>query len=194
MPRIRTGDKENAILDAAIQLFSEQGFNQTNMDQISRRAGIAVGTVYLYFKTKEEILSAIFERFLSGYDRELQEALSSPSSPQEKMKRLIETDLETITAAPYRARLFLVELRQSAHCLMLIKERLIARYEEYLRRFYAARPGELKFSLRLSAVLLSGMVENLLYDWVLRDAAPVRPGLIEGILELFTNSTSEIKN
>ncbi len=196
MPRIRTGDKENAILDAAIQLFSEQGFNRTNIDQIARQAHIAVGTVYLYFKTKEEILSAIFKRFLDGYDRELQNQLALFTSPNEKIKHLIEADLKTITAAPNRAHLFLIELRQSPQCLRLIKERLIARYERYLEQFYGHDSGELKFPPRLSAVLLSGMVENLLYEWVLSNSEPPRPELIATILSLLSNPVqkAEINN
>lgn len=58
--------RREAVLDAAQSLFVEQGIGRTSVDQIARRAGVAKGTVYLYFTTKDEIAAALEERFTAG--------------------------------------------------------------------------------------------------------------------------------
>jgi TetR/AcrR family fatty acid metabolism transcriptional regulator len=59
--RIKEGNKEQDIIDASIAVFSEEGYNEAKMHHIAERAGIGIGTVYLYFKNKEKILLRIFE-------------------------------------------------------------------------------------------------------------------------------------
>ena len=60
--RATAGDKREAILRAATKVFAQNGYFNSKVADIAREAGVADGTVYLYFKSKEEILRSIFER------------------------------------------------------------------------------------------------------------------------------------
>ncbi|WP_411349592.1 TetR/AcrR family transcriptional regulator [Paenibacillus sp. WLX2291] len=72
-----TGDKLDLILDAAYELFGLDGFYETKISDIAHRAGIAKGTVYLYFKSKEELCLAVTRRDCEQFLDNLQEALHS---------------------------------------------------------------------------------------------------------------------
>ncbi len=85
------GDKDQRILDAAKILFSRFGLKKTSIEEIAQHAGLGKGTVYLYFKSKDEIFSVLANGFAADYDKALNEALSIPSSPIEKLRSFIET-------------------------------------------------------------------------------------------------------
>lgn len=67
--------KHTAILDAAYELFGSGGFYETKMSEVAEQAGIAKGTVYLYFKSKEELFMAVTRRDCEGFLMQLQEKL-----------------------------------------------------------------------------------------------------------------------
>jgi AcrR family transcriptional regulator len=74
-------ERENRIISAAESLLMEQGYYAINMDQVARAAGLAKGTVYLYFKTKEELFLKVFERQSAAWGMEIEQALSATAKP-----------------------------------------------------------------------------------------------------------------
>src|SRR5579859_1520846 len=73
--RSRGGDKRERILDAAVRVFAKKGFHATRVSEVAKAAGVADGTIYLYFKSKDELLVSLFEdrveRLLAFLQREL---------------------------------------------------------------------------------------------------------------------------
>src|SRR6266849_6119947 len=61
-PNATPGPKRDAILRAAIDVFAERGYFNAQVADVARAAGVAAGTVYLYFKSKDDLLVSIFER------------------------------------------------------------------------------------------------------------------------------------
>ena len=57
-----TGDKRECILSAALELFAEKGFHGTAVPEIAQKAGVAAGTIYRYFASKEAIVNAVYQR------------------------------------------------------------------------------------------------------------------------------------
>ncbi|MFZ0391949.1 MAG: TetR/AcrR family transcriptional regulator [Calditrichia bacterium] len=174
MVRQKTGQKEKDILDAAVVLFSTVGFHHTRIEQIAAQAGVAAGTIYLYFRNKEEILKAIFRRFAENYDRQIRHGFSGIKDPRKKLDYLISSDFAVITEAPERSRLFLVELRQSQTSLLFIKEYLTRRYQSYLTEVCSQDFSLPEETIRFLAVMVSGILENLLFEHVFgkRSIAP----------------------
>ncbi|GAA0378879.1 TetR/AcrR family transcriptional regulator [Bacillus horti] len=84
----QAGDKVNQILDAAFQVFGTQGFYETKMSEIAEQAGIAKGTIYLYFSSKEELYKAMTERDFQRYLEELHKVVSSEGSFEELLTRI----------------------------------------------------------------------------------------------------------
>ncbi|WP_025715831.1 TetR/AcrR family transcriptional regulator [Paenibacillus sp. 1-18] len=69
------GDKYEAILDAAYTVFGAKGFYESKISEIAEDAGVAKGTVYLYFKSKEQLFTAVTRRDCEQYLAEMQGAL-----------------------------------------------------------------------------------------------------------------------
>jgi AcrR family transcriptional regulator len=88
-------EKRARILDAASRVFVERGYRSANVDEIAERAGIGKGTVYLYFRSKDEILLAVFEEFTTRMLQQLEGWVGSSSSPAAERLRAI----SDITAA-----------------------------------------------------------------------------------------------
>ena len=78
-----TVDKRDAILKAAAVVFAKRGFFQSQVADVARQAGIAAGTVYLYFQNKDDLLASIFERTMKDV---MAEARQMPPVP-EKLKK-----------------------------------------------------------------------------------------------------------
>ena len=83
------GDKDQRILDAAATLFSRYGLKKTSIEEIAQQAGLGKGTVYLYFKSKDEIFSVLANRLTEDYESALSEAMKVPVTPTDKLKAFI---------------------------------------------------------------------------------------------------------
>ncbi|WP_249897972.1 TetR/AcrR family transcriptional regulator [Paenibacillus sp. PK3_47] len=77
--------KHNAILDAAYELFGSGGFYETKMSEVAERAGIAKGTVYLYFKSKEDLFMAVTRRDCEGFLLQLEDKLQACGTLADKL-------------------------------------------------------------------------------------------------------------
>ncbi|WP_342439548.1 TetR/AcrR family transcriptional regulator [Paenibacillus sp. FSL L8-0436] len=85
--------KHTAILDAAYELFGSGGFYETKMSKVAEHAGIAKGTVYLYFKSKEELFMAVTRRDCEGFMQQLEHKLEDCTAPTEKLAVIAEHHL-----------------------------------------------------------------------------------------------------
>ena len=114
MPRVAPDvDKRQLILDAATRVFAERGFFAAQVADIARRAGIAAGTVYLYFRSKDEILISLFERTMQDAIRDGQNALASIADPATRLRHIARLHLDRLGRDRDLAVVFQVELRQS---------------------------------------------------------------------------------
>jgi len=81
-------DKKQQILHAALEVFARQGLEKGKIADIAKEAGIGKGTIYEYYKSKEEIFRAIEEMFIVGTIEQLQMVANSDDSPTEKLKQV----------------------------------------------------------------------------------------------------------
>jgi len=88
MPRAKTDEKLEEILEASTQVFSGKDFHEVLIDEIAGAGGIGKGTVYRYFRTKEDLYQATIEHGLAKLDKVLCEALPQEGSPTERLDRL----------------------------------------------------------------------------------------------------------
>jgi TetR/AcrR family fatty acid metabolism transcriptional regulator len=94
--QIRTGNinsKYHRILDAAIKVFAEQGFHQATISQVAREAGVADGTIYLYFKNKADILSNFFSHRSRQVFENFRQVVSEAEGAEAKLRSLIKLHL-----------------------------------------------------------------------------------------------------
>jgi TetR/AcrR family transcriptional regulator, fatty acid metabolism regulator protein len=125
----RGGDKRERILRAAIKVFAKNGFYDTRVSEVAKAAGVADGTIYLYFKSKDELLRSLFEdrveTLLSFMKAELPKQTSAPG----KLRRIIEMQLGVLEGERDLAEVFTVILRQSTKVL---KEYAAPKFTAYL--------------------------------------------------------------
>src|SRR5215210_2760582 len=91
-------DKREAILRAAIKVFANKGYFNSKVADIAGEAGIADGTVYLYFKSKDEILHSIFDRAMTEFISEGKQELAKLDGPAEKLRKIAELHLSRLGA------------------------------------------------------------------------------------------------
>src|SRR5580700_11281349 len=86
----RTGDKRERILDAAVRVFAKKGFYATRVSEVAKAAGVADGTIYLYFKSKDELLVSLFEDRVERLLAYMREELPKLDGAPARFRRVIE--------------------------------------------------------------------------------------------------------
>src|ERR1043166_189835 len=86
--RQQPGEKREAILRAAITVFAHNGYFNAKVADIAREAGVADGTVYLYFKSKEEILHSIFDRSVDEALTAARAQIEAIADARERLRRI----------------------------------------------------------------------------------------------------------
>jgi TetR/AcrR family fatty acid metabolism transcriptional regulator len=110
-------DKRVRIVDAAVQVFAEKGFRGARISDIARAAGVADGTIYLYFRNKEDLLLTIFEEKVGEILVRVHRALDGVDEPLERIHAFARFHFNELRTHPELAQVLQVELRQSSHFL-----------------------------------------------------------------------------
>src|SRR5512132_2077692 len=110
----RGGDKRERILSAAERIFARHGFFAARVSEIAKDAGVADGTIYLYFKSKDDLLISLFESRMEQVNRTLEAAIASAGSPLEQLRAFIRAYLRLVHDEPAAAEVLTIELRQSS--------------------------------------------------------------------------------
>ncbi len=122
-------NKHQKILQAAIKVFSDKGFYNSRVSEIAKEADVADGTIYLYFKNKDDILISLFEEEFGKFVRNMQAELGKEKDPLQKIKRFAIIHLSIVTQHPHLGEVMGVEVRQSAK---FMKEYVNKPFIEYL--------------------------------------------------------------
>ena len=88
--------KYKQIIDAAVVVIAENGYHQAQVSKIAKQAGVADGTIYLYFKNKEDILISMFQEKLGVFISNIDEEMARVTSAKEKMLVLIRKHFEIL--------------------------------------------------------------------------------------------------
>lgn len=122
-------NKHQKILQAAIKVFSEKGFYNSRVSEIAKEANVADGTIYLYFKNKDDILISLFEEEFAKIVRDMRAELAREKDALQKIKRFAITHLSIVAHHPHLAEVMGVEVRQSTK---FMKEYVNQPFIEYL--------------------------------------------------------------
>ena len=110
---MKANDKHEKILEAAVKVFAGKGFYNAKVAEIAREAGIADGTIYLYFKNKDDILISLFEEKINKIILRVQAEIQKIDDPVEKLRKFIAMHLKLVREDRHLAEVIQVELRQS---------------------------------------------------------------------------------
>ena len=126
---IQNINKRERILKAAASVFARKGFYNSRVAEIAKEANVADGTIYLYFKNKDEILTSLFEEEMTKIIKNLRDELSPIEDTESKIRKFIEKHLSLIEENRELAEVIQIELRQS-HKFM--KEYKGTKFRDYL--------------------------------------------------------------
>lgn len=124
----RKRDKRRQILDAAIAVFAEKGFHKSRVSDVARAGGVADGTIYLYFKSKDAILIAIFEEAMGVMISGVEAAIADLDDPLERLRRFALFHMENVEQERETAKVLQVELRLSNTFMKEYKPLALQRY------------------------------------------------------------------
>jgi TetR/AcrR family fatty acid metabolism transcriptional regulator len=165
--------KRQLILRAAAAVFARRGYHGASMAQVAEEAGVAAGTIYLYFAGKEQLLVTLVGGALRDYLEECRPLLAAAAPGAPRLRRLIELHLSFFERDPDLARLLMVHLREADPAIQAgIAPALRAAYdliEEVLRAGVAAGAFDPGLDPRLARKLLAGGLEEVVSSWVLRE-------------------------
>lgn len=105
--------KYKQIIDAAVEVIAENGYHNSQVSKIAKKAGVADGTIYLYFKNKEDILVSLFQEKMGQFIERIEQETTSRQTAEEKLLKLVETHFEQLSADHHLAIVTQLELRQS---------------------------------------------------------------------------------
>lgn len=192
--RAPTGDKREAILRAAISVFAHNGYFNSKVADIAREAGVADGTVYLYFKSKEDILHSVFDRSVDAAIAEARKKIENISDPREKLRQIAHLHLERLGADRDLAVVFQVELRGSTK---FMEEFSAAGFAEYLALIRSAFEEGQKSNLfradlnaKVVAKILFGALDEMATNWILSPRRYKLAPMADQVLDIFLNGVN----
>lgn len=182
-------DKREAILRAAIKVFARKGYFNSKVADIAGEAGIADGTVYLYFKSKDEILHSIFDRAMAEFIAEGRREIANITDPSEKLHRIAELHLAKLGADRDMAIVFQVELRGSTKFMQEFSAAGFGEYLDIIRKTIAEgqESGVFRSDLKpiVCAKILYGALDEMVTNWILSNKSYELAPMAGEVLKIF---------
>lgn len=172
--------RRRTILQAAIETFAQQGFSASRTRDIAARAGVAEGTIYLYFESKDELLLTAFRETVHEFSSSVATLLEDPRPLVERLTEFVERQFVGIEADPALATVLLFESRQSTKFYGGSVREVLRSYANAVERLLASGidRGEVRddIDLPLARRMLIGALEEVELNWLLGDRArPLTP-------------------
>jgi TetR/AcrR family fatty acid metabolism transcriptional regulator len=188
-------DKREAILRAAVKVFAQKGFFNSKVADVAKEAGIADGTVYLYFKSKDEILHSVFDRAMEEFIFEGKREIAEIAESDKKLQRIAHLHLERLSADRDLAIVFQVELRGSTKFMEEFSGGGFAEYLDIIRQTIAEgqRQGVFRKDLKpiVCAKILYGALDEMVTNWILSKKSYSLTPMADEVLKVFFNGMKQ---
>ncbi len=169
--RLVTQDKRDALLRAATRVFARRGFFNAQVADVARVAGVAAGTVYLYFRSKDDLLVSIFERTMRDAIDQGRAALAGISDTEARLREIARLHLDRLGRDRDLAVVFQVELRQSTKFMERFSSTILQEYLAMIRDTIAEgqAAGSFRSDIRASvaAKIFFGALDEMATNWIL---------------------------
>jgi TetR/AcrR family fatty acid metabolism transcriptional regulator len=164
-------DKRDALLRAAIETFAARGFFNAQVADVARTAGVAAGTVYLYFRGKDDLLISIFDKTMKEAIAAGRDSIAGIADPLAQLRAIARLHLDRMSRDRDLAVVFQVELRQSTKFMERFSATHLREYLGIIREIVerGQRMGLIRKTLNatLAAKLLFGMLDEMATNWIL---------------------------
>ncbi|MGE7666140.1 TetR/AcrR family transcriptional regulator [Ureibacillus composti] len=169
----REKPKYKQIIDAAIIAIAENGYHHAQVSKIAKQAGVADGTIYLYFKNKEDILISVFQEKMGLFVESLQEIIQLGASSTDKLSQMIENHFKVLAIDRHLATVTQLELRQSNKELRIKINTILKEYLKLLDDILieGMLNGEFNptMDVRLARQMVFGTIDETITSWVMNE-------------------------
>jgi TetR/AcrR family transcriptional regulator, fatty acid metabolism regulator protein len=190
-------DKRDALLRAATETFAARGFFNAQVADVARTAGVAAGTVYLYFKGKDDLLISIFERTMKEAIAAGRRSIEQLEDPLAQLQTIARLHLDRMSRDRALAIVFQVELRQSTKFMERFSTTHLRAYLGIIRDVVAAGQAAGTFrkdvNATLAAKLLFGMLDEMATNWILSRRKYSLVAEADAIVDLFVRGVGTAK-
>ena len=192
--------KYRQIIDAAVIVIAENGYHQAQVSKIAKQAGVADGTIYLYFRNKEDILISLFQEKMGNFIEIIEGKIAGKKTAVEKLLMLVESHLEWVAEDQHLAIVTQLELRQSNKELRQKINGVLKGYLKLIDKIVIEGIETKEFrsdlNVRLARQMIFGTIDETVTTWVMRDtkfnllelAEPMHRMLVNGCGYQTTNN------
>jgi len=128
-----SGDKYQRILDAAVDVIAENGYFGSPVSAIAARAGVADGTIYLYFKSKDDVLRTAIDTVFDRFHAQVQDKFRTLTDPRAQLEYIAQVHLESHSVNRNMAIIMQTEMRQSAKFIAEFSHHHLVKYIQLVR-------------------------------------------------------------
>ena len=169
----RDKPKFKQIIDAAVVVIAENGYHQAQVSKIAKQAGVADGTIYLYFKNKEDILISVFQEKMGLFVDNLQTIIKDGTNSSDKLLKMVENHFRVLATDHHLAIVTQLELRQSNKEIRLKINEVLKEYLMLLDDILIEGIENGEFSeeldIRLARHMVFGTIDETITTWVMNE-------------------------
>ena len=185
------GNKRKRIMQAAIEVFSQKGFFNSKVSEIARIAGVADGTIYIYFKNKDDLLISLFEDRADELVVDTRQKIGQYTNPLDQLKVFIDNHMGLLENEGGLIEVLQVELRQSSKFLKDYKPVKFFEYLDILSNILEEGKATGLFrsdlNVGMSRCMIFGAMDELLGTYILSNRQRHPPSIAAGeVYKLFT--------
>ncbi|KPV59215.1 TetR family transcriptional regulator [Paenibacillus sp. A3] len=182
-------EKYNLILDAALKVIAENGYHNAQVSRIAKEAGVADGTIYLYFKNKEDILISLFQKKLGDLVGQFHSSINETDSADEALRKICEIHYTMLEQNIDLAFVTQIELRQSSLELRkeigLVVKTYIELIEKVLRQGIEEGIFRPNLDVKLTRLLVFGSMDEVVTSWLIAGRKYSLAAQVEKTVEFF---------
>ena len=186
---MRDPDKPQQIIEAAVRVFARKGYYNSRVSDIAREAGIAAGTIYLYFKTKDDILVTLFRAKMADFVGVLRKAIAGEADAASKIRRLVSLHFRILEESPDLAEVVQVELRQGQKFFRGASSQEIGAYFALIGSVLEEGVAEGRFRsglpVKVATKILFGAMDQMATSWVLGKRGYQLVDTADAVAEIF---------
>ena len=198
MARKRSDDKRRRILQAAVKVFARKGYFAARVTEIAQRAGVADGTIYLYFRGKEDILVSLFDELMAEHVERARAEMQAVEDAPSRLRLIAEHHLRALGADRDVAVVFQVELRQSTKFMEQFSSTYLRDYLGLIRETIAdgqkARAFRADINPTLAAKVFFGALDEMATNWVLSKRRYSLIAEADAVVDLFVGGVGRSSN
>ncbi|MHA6252083.1 TetR/AcrR family transcriptional regulator [Oceanobacillus sp. CAU 1775] len=182
--------KYQQIIDAAVNVIAENGYHASQVSKIAKEAGVADGTIYLYFKNKEDVLVSLFEEKMGQFIEKIANATKEQRDTNTKLKTLIYMHFNQLEENPKLAIVTQLELRQSNYSLRLQINKVLKPYLNIIDSIIEEGKQSKQFRDDINTALVRQMIfgtlDEVVTNWVMKDSKYELTGLTDQVHQFIT--------